>query len=78
MTNAWQNSTSSICEDDLDAVTALFTQLFDWARARDLDIVIGPKDFGPLDGYGLLGKGYDQCGLMNMMNYNYAYYHRLV
>ena len=56
------------CEDDLDAATALLTQLFDWARARDLDIVIGPKDYGPLDGYGLLGKGYDQRGLMNMMN----------
>ena len=40
----------------------------------DLDKVIGPKGFGPLDGYGLLQKGYDQRGMMNMMNYNYEYY----
>lgn len=66
------------CEDDLGAATALFTQLFEWARARDLDTVIGPKGFGPLDGYGLLEKGYEEKQMMNMMNYNYEYYLRLV
>jgi GNAT superfamily N-acetyltransferase len=66
------------CEDDLDAAKALFNQLFKWARAHDLDKVIGPKGFGPLDGYGLLQKGYDQRAMMNMMNYNYEYYLRLV
>lgn len=66
------------CEDDRDAAKAIFAQLFEWARAHDLDKVIGPKGFGPLDGYGLLQKGYDERAMMNMMNYNYAYYLRLV
>lgn len=66
------------CEDDSDAARALFTQLFEWARAHELDEVIGPKGFGPLDGYGLLEKGYGERAMMNMMNYNYAYYLRLV
>lgn len=66
------------CEDDLHAATALFTQLFQWAKARNLDSVIGPKGFGPLDGYGLLQKGYNERQMMNMMNYNYEYYLRLV
>ncbi len=66
------------CEDDPDAAKALFNQLFEWARAHDLDTIIGPKGFGPLDGCGLLQKGYDQRQMMNMMNYNYEYYLRLV
>ena len=66
------------CEDDLDAATGLFTQLAEWCKAQDLDAVIGPKGFGPLDGYGLLEKGYEERQMMNMMNYNYAYYLRLV
>jgi len=66
------------CEDDLNAATALFTQLFEWAKAHNLDTIIGPKGFGPLDGYGLLQKGYDERQMMNMMNYNYEYYLRLV
>ncbi len=28
--------------------------MFDWARARGLDAVIGPKGMSPFDGYGLL------------------------
>ena len=66
------------CEDDLRATTALFTQLFEWARDQELDTVIGPKGFGPLDGYGLLEKGYEERQMMSMMNYNYEYYLRLV
>jgi hypothetical protein len=66
------------CEDDRDAAQALFTQLFAWARAQRLDKVIGPKGFGPLDGYGLLQKGYSERAMMNMMNYNYEYYLHLV
>lgn len=66
------------CEDDAQAAAALFSRLFAWARAHDLDKVIGPKGFGPLDGYGLLQKGYDQRAMMNMMNYNPSYYLRLV
>jgi len=66
------------CEDDQEAATALFNQVFDWARARGLDRVVGPKGFGVLDGYGLLVEGFEHRQMMTMMNYNYAYYPRLV
>jgi hypothetical protein len=66
------------CENDLEAARALFTQAFDWARARRLDTMIGPKGFSPFDGYGMLQRGFDQRQMMNMMNYNPEYYLRLV
>ncbi len=66
------------CEDDLEIATALFEHAFAWAKARGLDTVVGPKGFGPLDGYGLLVEGYAQRQMMTMMNYNYAYYPRLI
>ncbi len=66
------------CENDQAAATALFTQVFDWARARGLDCVVGPKGFGPLDGYGILVEGFEHRQMMTMMNYNYDYYPRLV
>ncbi|HEX7586980.1 MAG TPA: hypothetical protein VF478_01575, partial [Anaerolineae bacterium] len=55
-----------------------FQQVFDWARARGLDHVVGPKGFGVLDGYGLLIEGYEHREMMTMMNYNFDYYPRLV
>jgi len=66
------------CEDDLEAASALFAAVLDWAKARDLDKIIGPKGFGVLDGYGLLVEGYENRQLMTMMNYNYPYYAKLV
>jgi hypothetical protein len=62
------------CEEDQEACNHLFEQGFDWARQRGLTHIIGPKGFGPLDGYGILIDGYDHRQLMNMMNYNYPYY----
>ncbi len=66
------------CENDPEAVAALFEQVFAWARARDLARLVGPKGFGPLDGYGLLVEGFEHRQLMTMMNYNYDYYPKLV
>jgi GNAT superfamily N-acetyltransferase len=66
------------CEDDQEAATALFERVFEWARARGLDRLIGPKGFGALDGYGLLVEGFEHRQMMTMMNYNYEYYPRLV
>jgi hypothetical protein len=66
------------CEDDLEASNALFERVFEWARARGLDQVVGPKGFGALDGYGLLVEGFEHRQVMTMMNYNYPYYPRLV
>jgi len=66
------------CEDDQEAAAALFDRVFEWARGRGLDHVVGPKGFGVLDGYGLLVEGYEHRQMMTMMNYNYEYYPRLV
>ena len=66
------------CEDDQEAADALFSRVFDWAKARGLDQVVGPKGFSGFDGYGIQVEGYEHRQMMSMMNYNYPYYVRLV
>jgi hypothetical protein len=66
------------CENDVEAATALFNTAFEWARARGLDTVIGPKGFGPLDGYGLLTFGQEHRQTMTMLTYNHSYYQQLL
>ncbi len=65
-------------ENDLEAATALFNAGFDWAKARRLELMVGPKGMGPLDGYGILVFGHEQRQTMTMLNYNHAYYQQLV
>jgi hypothetical protein len=65
------------CEDCLDAATGLFQAAFDWARSRRLDKVIGPKGFMPLDGFGLLVKGFEHRPAFGLP-YNPAYYVRFI
>lgn len=66
------------CENDIEAATALFNTVFEWARERDLNMVVGPKGMGPLDGYGVLILGHEHRQTMTMLNYNYPYYQQLV
>ena len=66
------------CENDLEIANALFSCVFDWAKSRGLNQVVGPKGFGALDGYGLLIDGYEHRQMMTMMNYNYPYYRQLI
>jgi hypothetical protein len=66
------------CEDDQEVANALFERVFDWAKGRGLDHVVGPKGFGALDGYGIQVEGYEHRQVMSMMNYNYPYYVRLI
>jgi hypothetical protein len=66
------------CADDGEAATALFERVFEWARARGLAQVVGPKGFSALDGYGLLVEGFEHRQMMTMTNYNYPYYLSLV
>jgi GNAT superfamily N-acetyltransferase len=66
------------CENDQDVANALFETVFDWAKARGLNKLVGPKGFGPLDGYGIQIEGFEHRQMMNMMNYNYPYYRDLV
>jgi GNAT superfamily N-acetyltransferase len=64
--------------EDSDVAAALFDRVVDWARSRGLNELIGPKGFGLLDGYGLQVEGFEHRQMMTMMNYNYAYYPKLV
>lgn len=66
------------CIEDTGIAEALFKTIFEWASERGLNLVIGPKGFGPLDGYGLLVEGFEHRQVMTMMNYNYPYYPDLV
>lgn len=66
------------CENDLEAATLLFKTAADWSTARGLNILIGPKGMGPLDGYGVLVFGHEHRQTMTMLNYNHAYYQSLV
>lgn len=66
------------CVNDQEVANALFETVFDWARKRGLNKLVGPKGFGPLDGYGIQIEGFEHRQMMNMMNYNYPYYRDLV
>jgi hypothetical protein len=62
--------------DDPEVTDALFGKVFQWARERGLDALLGPKGFGPLDGYGMLVDGFEHRQTMMMSSYNHAYYPR--
>ena len=66
------------CENDAEAAEALFNRACEWAQARGLNKIIGPKGLGPLDGYGMLIEGFEHRQMMTMMNYNYPYYPKMV
>ncbi len=66
------------CENDPEAAKALFGAVFEWAKGRGLNAVIGPKGMGPLDGYGVLVFGFEHRQTMTMLNYNLPYYQSLV
>lgn len=62
------------CEDDQESAGRLFEAVFEWAKKRGLDYVVGPKGFSPFDGYGIQVEGFEYRQMMTMMNYNYPYY----
>lgn len=64
------------CVEDFEVASALFERGFEWARARGLTKVVGPKGFGVLDGYGMLIEGFEFRPIMTMMNYNPPFYPR--
>jgi GNAT superfamily N-acetyltransferase len=64
--------------DDMEVAKALFDAAFEWARSRGLDTMLGPKGLSAFDGYGIQIEGFEHRQMMTMMNYNYAYYPKLV
>ncbi|MCL4530318.1 MAG: hypothetical protein M1282_12995 [Chloroflexi bacterium] len=65
------------CENNFRAATDLFSAAFDWARSRGLNEIIGPKGFTPLDGLGLLVKGFEHRPAFGLP-YNPEYYVPLI
>ena len=45
--------------NDQEVANALFQTVFDWAKARGLNHIVGPKGMSPFDGYGIQVEGYD-------------------
>jgi len=65
------------CENNAEAANDLFSAAFDWARSRGLTQIIGPKGFTPLDGFGLLVKGFEHRPAFGLP-YNPSYYIDLI
>ncbi|MGD9058598.1 MAG: hypothetical protein PVJ41_10595 [Desulfobacterales bacterium] len=81
--NACYNQTHSINSayfyfvdfiDDGQVVERLLQTAIDWAKARNLNSLMGPMGLGGVTGVGLLVAGFDQRAAMTMMMYNHAYY----
>ncbi len=66
------------CIDDIEVAAALLQRAGEWARLRGLDVLVGPKGFGALDGYGMLVEGFEFRPAMTMMNYNPPHYPRFL
>jgi hypothetical protein len=56
---------------------ALFDAAFDWARARGLENVLGPKGLVRFDAHGILVDGFEHRASVGVP-YNYPYYETLV
>jgi GNAT superfamily N-acetyltransferase len=62
------------CLNDIEIGASLFDRAAEWARARGLTRMVGPRGLGALDGYGILIDGFDRPQLMTMTNYNPRWY----
>lgn len=65
------------CENDRDVASALFEVGFAWARSQGLTEIVGPKGFTPMDGFGLLVKGFEHRPAFGLP-YNPPYYPELI
>lgn len=65
------------CENNPEAAQELFNAGFEWARSRGLTRILGPKGFTPMDGFGLLVKGFQHRPAFGLP-YNPSYYVDLI
>jgi GNAT superfamily N-acetyltransferase len=65
------------CENNQTVANALFEAAFEWARARGLTKMLGPKGFTVFEGFGLLIKGFEHRPAFGQP-YNPPYYPNLV
>lgn len=76
--NEWNHSRTAFfylfeAENNREAAQGLFAAAIEWARARGLTQVFGPKGFSLLDGMGLLVKGFEHRPALGI-SYNLDYY----
>ncbi len=76
--NEWNHSSTAFfylfeAENNHEAAQGLFAAALEWARARGLTQVFGPKGFSLLDGMGLLVKGFEHRPALGIP-YNLDYY----
>lgn len=64
--------------DDREVADRLFQAAVDWAKGRDLELLLGPMGLGGVTGGGLLIEGYERRAAMTMMMYNPPYYRKLI
>ena len=65
------------CINRQEVANALFGAVCDWACSRGLSKIVGPKGFTPLDGFGLLVKGFEHRPAFGLP-YNPPYYPNLI
>jgi len=65
------------CENQSEAASMLFKTANEWARSQGLNKIVGPKGFTPLDGFGLLVKGFEYRPALGIP-YNPSYYIELL
>ena len=66
------------CDNDPKVAGALIERVLEWAQARGLTKLIGPRGMTVLDGYGILVEGFQHRQMMTMTNYNHPYYGTLL
>jgi GNAT superfamily N-acetyltransferase len=59
--------------EDHQAACSLFESVFDWARSRGRDTVLGPRGLIGSDASGVLVEGFDRRAVMGVP-YNFSYY----
>ena len=65
------------CEDDQETATALFEAVEAWARAQQMEELVGPLGYSDLEREGLLIAGFDYLSTFEEQ-YNYEYYAALI
>jgi GNAT superfamily N-acetyltransferase len=63
--------------DDFQAAQGLFDAVFQWARSRGRDSVLGPRGLTGSDAAGVLVEGFDQRATMGVP-YNHPYYDKFI
>lgn len=63
--------------DDVEVSRALFSAAFEWARARGLEAIVGPRGLIGADAGGVLVEGFEHRPALGVP-YNYPYYDALV